>query len=303
MQQLSPAALASGDQPAHRCDGHGNQQAPVPKSVDGNGPKQGCHGHPDQAAAGPQTLRQDQRRWNEHRQRTDRALEPEFGHLHQQQQAQGQQGLAHLQSRLFATHHQQHDSAGSQRLGEASQPDQRSRFASHQTEVIEHIKGLGADRFAFARDQIPLANVDGGDPLLGELLFDQLLAEVGISAQIAAALQAAHQHLHRQRPGWCRGHRLDLQLQGRGLPQLIHGKAADQSLAEHPFGRVPHLLVPGEALLIGAALQPDLFGGRQIHGPHPSALAAVRDLLQLAQLPLQAQHQLPGLLGIDHLHH
>ena len=127
-------------------------------------------------------------------------------------------------------------------------------MAAHQAEVIEHIEGLGADRFALARNQIPLADVNRRDALFGELFFDQLLAQVGVSAEVAAPLKAAHQHLDRQGLGGVRRHGLALQLQGCCLLQLCHREAADQSLTQHPFRRLSHLVVPGQPLLIAALL-------------------------------------------------
>ena len=99
--------------------------------------------------------------------------------------------MANLEIGAFSTHHQHHHPAGGQGFNEMLKPNPRLRFPSHPAEVIEHVVGLGTDRLPFAGDQIALSHFDGGDHLFGELLLNQLFAQIGIGAQVATAPQGA----------------------------------------------------------------------------------------------------------------
>ena len=103
--------------------------------------------------------------------------------------------MANFKSRSFPSHHQQHHAASNEGFQKTAQPDQGLGFALHFSEKVKNVVGLGADRLALSCDEISFPHVDGGDPLFGQLLFNQLFAEVGIGAQIAAALKAAHKQL------------------------------------------------------------------------------------------------------------
>ena len=214
LQQLAAAALTARDQGpsgGHACR---HQQAAIPKPLHGFWPEQRGHPHPDQPATGAQSLRQQQAGRHKDGQRAHGSLEPEFRSLHQQQQPHRQQGVAHFQARPFAPHHQQHHCAGCSGFNKPLEPDQRLGFAAHAAEIIQHVVGLGADRLAFAGDEIPLAHLDGGDGLFGQLFFDQLFAQVWVGAQVAAAAQGAGEHLAGQgaRCRWLQGNRLELKV-------------------------------------------------------------------------------------------
>ncbi len=259
LKQLAAAALPPSDQCSGSGDDHCHQQASVPETVHRFRPEQRRDRHPHQAASRAQPLGDHQGRRHQHRQRADRALEPELGALHQQQQGQRQQGMAHFKSGPFAAHHQQHHGAGGQRLEEMAEPDRRLRFPPDLAEVVENVVGLRTDRLPLAGDQISRPHLDGGNSLFGELRFDQLLAEVGIRAQIAAALERAGEQLGGERP--CRrlfGHEIT-HLQPHRFPELPLGETAHQPLAEHAVSRSAQGVIPGETLVFAAFLQPALF--------------------------------------------
>ena len=303
LQQLAAAALTACDQGpsgGHRCR---HNQATVPQPLDGFWPEQSGHPHPDQAAAGAEAFRQHQGGRHQHGQRAHGAFEPELGSLHQQQQAHRQQRVAHLQARPFTPHHQQHHGAGCSGFNEPLEPDQRLGFAAHAAEIIQHVVGLGTDQLALAGDQIPLAHLDGGDGLFGQLFLDQLFAQVRIGAQVAAAAEDAGEHLAGQ--GACRFWLQDnrLQLLVGGLAQLLNGQVAHQPLAEHAISGAAHRFIPGQMLPFAASFQPPFLLIRQVHRPDPVSRSGVGDLLQLQQLLLEPLFECLGLLLIDHLHH
>ena len=74
-----------------------------------------------------------------------------------------------------------------------TKPGQGPRPSVHQAEVIEYVKGLGADRVALTGDQISLLHLDRGYPLLGDQRLDASLAQAWITAQVGVALQGASQ--------------------------------------------------------------------------------------------------------------
>ena len=121
------------------------------------------------------------------------------------------------------------------------QPGANKRPAVHEAEIVENGVGLRTDRLPLARDQLPLAHVDGGNALLREQVFNQPLGEGGVDAQIAAALQIAGQQAS---PNPAARFRQALQLQQCGLLQLLTGHTADDALLQHAALGLGELLLP-----------------------------------------------------------
>ena len=177
--------------------------------------------------------------------------------------------MADFKPGTLSSHHQEHHAAGSEGFEKTTQPDQRLGFALHFSEKVKNVVGLRADRFPLSCNEISLPHIDGGDPLFGQLFFNQLFAEDGVGAQVAASLQAACQELAGQGTGRRVVDDVTLQLKTGGLTELIHRKGAYQSLAEHAVRGLPDNVVPGEMFFMAALLQPDLFIRTEIDRTDP----------------------------------
>ena len=77
-----------------------------------------------------------------------------------------------LKAGPFPFHHKQHHSATREGFRETQQPNSEFRAAIDQPKEIEHVVGLGANRFAFAGDQITSFHFNAWNPLFGDQLFN-----------------------------------------------------------------------------------------------------------------------------------
>ena len=94
-----------------------------------------------------------------------------------------------LKTGPFPFHHKQHHSTTREGFGETQQPHSEFWTAIDQPKEIEHVVGLGANRFAFAGDQIASFDFDGWNPLLGDQLFNQSLTAQRIGLEVAGSLK------------------------------------------------------------------------------------------------------------------
>ena len=166
-----------------------------------------------------------------------------------------------------------------------------------QIEVLQHIEGLGADRFPLAGDQIVTPHTDRRQPLTGEQVLDPSLAEEAVAAQVGAPLHAGHQQAAPQAAG---GGREAVQLEHRCLQQLAFRKARHHPLAEHAQLGLTQGAFPAHQLAGGQPLEPAPFLVGQVEGIG-SGLVAGDGLAHILQPLLQLFLQEGVGLGVDHL--
>ena len=298
LQQLGAVALASCQQGGQQSHQHRHHQAALQNFVERVGPQQAGHRQPGQPRHRAQPLGQQQRGGHEQRQGADMQAQPELAGLHHQQRRQRQQRLARFEAGPPATHHQQQHRHRRQGLAEMAQPGQRPRSPVDQPEGIEHIKGLGADRFTLAGDQIPLAHRDRRQAIAGDQLLDPLLAEQGIAAQVGAALQAAG---HQAAAQLTADAGLLDQMQSGRLQQGFLRHIGHHALAQHAQLGGAHGLLPRRQQDRIEAADPAALDVGEVERVDPG-LAAVALLAQLAEGALQLADQLLAGPFIDHFH-
>ena len=103
--------------------------------------------------------------------------------------------MGRFEAGSLPAHHQEEHSTARKGFCEPDQPDSQFGSAVHQAEEIENVVGLGTDRFTLLGDQVPLADLDDGDALLGDQFFDQPLAALRIGFEIAGTLHGGGKQL------------------------------------------------------------------------------------------------------------